>query len=74
MQIRVRLVGAFRVGRFTEQTQDYPCGSSVKDVVARLQLPEQILGIALINDTHATFTDLLHDGDKLTLLPILEGG
>ncbi|HEY5674889.1 MAG TPA: MoaD/ThiS family protein [Malonomonas sp.] len=74
MQITVKLSGAFRVGRFKEQVRTYPSGSSIQQVVDSLQLPEQILGIVLINGVHADFTDLLHDGDTLTILPIVDGG
>ena len=74
MQIKVRLIGAFRIGRFKEELREYPAGTSIRDVVTSLQLPEQILGIVLINGTHAEFADILLDGDQLTILPILEGG
>ncbi len=74
MQIRVKLSGAFRVGRFKEEVLECPQGTSIRQVVERLQLPEQILGIVLINGVHADFEDLLRDGDSLTLLPIVDGG
>lgn len=74
MQITVKLVGAFQVGRFKEDVRCYPVGSSVQDVVDNLQLPQQILGIVLINGVHAGFDDVLSEGDRLTLLPILDGG
>ena len=74
MQIRVKLVGAFQIGRFKEQTCDFHEGTSDQDVATSLQLPEQILGIVLINGIHAEFEDQLYDGDNLTLLPVLDGG
>ena len=74
MQITIKLSGAFRVGRFKEQIRAYPPGSSIQQVVDSLQLPEQILGIVLINGVHADFADLLRDGDVLTIPPIVDGG
>lgn len=74
MKINVKLVGAFRLGRFKEEVRDYQSGVSIRDVVDSLQLPEQILGIVLINGLHAEFEDILKDGDCLTILPILDGG
>jgi len=74
MQITVKLVGAFQVGRFKEEARCYPAGISVQDVVEQLKLPRQILGIVLINGVHAGFDDILVEGDRLTLLPILDGG
>jgi len=74
MQVRVKLVGVFKIDRFRQDVCDYPDGTSVMDVVEQLGLPQQILGIALINGVHADFTAELKDGDDLTLMPILEGG
>ena len=74
MQINVKLVGAFRLDRFKEAVRNYQVGTSVREVVDSLQLPDQILGIILINGVHAEFEDILQDGDSLTILPILEGG
>lgn len=74
MQIKVKLVGAFQLGRFKEEILTYRSGTSVQEVVDSLRLPEQILGIVLINGVHAEFATLLQEGDSLTLLPILDGG
>ncbi|NOQ51184.1 MAG: molybdopterin synthase sulfur carrier subunit [Desulfuromonadales bacterium C00003093] len=74
MKVNVKLVGAFRLGRFKEESRDYRSGTRIQDVLDSLQLPEQILGIVLINGVHAELDDLLHDGDSLTVLPILDGG
>ena len=74
MKINVKLVGMFRLGRFKEKLLEYPCGARVFDVVDDLQLPEDVLGIILINGVHAGEQDSLKDGDALSLLPMLDGG
>ena len=74
MQVTVKLIGVFRIGRFKQVLRDYPQGTSIAQVVDSLQLPEQILGIVLINGVHADFADLLSDGDILTILPLVDGG
>ena len=74
MKVDVKLVGAFRIGRFKQEIREYRAGASIQEVVDHLQLPKQILGIVLINGRHAAFADILHEGDSLTLLPILDGG
>lgn len=74
MQIKLKLVGAFQIGRFKEDVRAYRDSITVQEIVDDLQLPEQILGIVLINGIHATFETVLQDGDSLTLLPILDGG
>jgi len=74
MQVRVKLVGAFRIGRFKEKSLEFDQGVTVQDVVDSLQLPVKILGIALVNGVHAEFSDFLSEGDRLTLMPVLDGG
>lgn len=74
MQIEIRLSGVFRIDRFAREVRDYPDGTRVQDVVNDLALPDQLLGIVVINDHHATVEHRLQDGDCLMLLPLLGGG
>ena len=74
MQITVSLHGVFRIDRFKMQTLDVPTGCTIQDIVATLQLSPDLLGTVLINRTHAKLTDVLHAGDTLMILPLLEGG
>ncbi|SHI74581.1 hypothetical protein SAMN02745165_00743 [Malonomonas rubra DSM 5091] len=74
MQVRVKLVGVFKIDRFRQEMCDYPEGITVMEVARQLGLSEKILGIALINGVHSGFDSILQDGDDLTLMPILEGG
>ncbi|MDA3902115.1 MAG: MoaD/ThiS family protein [Desulfuromusa sp.] len=74
MNIKVRLFGLFRIDRFKEDIRSIPPGTSAQAVIDDLQLPATMLGIILINDIHAEASDLLSDGDCLTLLPLLDGG
>jgi len=74
MQMTVKLHGVFRIGRFKEMPRHYPPGTRVRQVVDDLAIPEQLLGIVLINGKHAGSNDLLREGDVLSLLPFLDGG
>lgn len=74
MNIKVRLFGFFRIDRFKEEELTVQEGSSARQVVEELQLPLQHLGIVLINERHAQLDDRLHEGDTLSLLPLLGGG
>ncbi len=74
MQITVSLHGVFRIDRFKLETLEYPDDSCVQKVIDDLQIPAKLLGTILINKIHAKSTDILHDGDILMLLPLLEGG
>ena len=74
MQIKISLHGVFRIGRFKEQLCDYPVDSNVQNIIDALQIPVKLLGIILINGVHADAETILHEGDTLMLLPLLEGG
>ena len=74
MKISVSLHGVFRIKRFKVQAFEYSAGSNAQKVIDELQIPVKLLGIILINGTHAKADDILHDGDTLMLLPLLEGG
>ncbi len=70
----VKLVGIFQIGRFKEESREYPTGTSVRKVLDELHIPDPLLGIVLINEIHAGVEDMLHDGDTLCLLPFIDGG
>lgn len=72
--VKIKLAGAFRVNRFEEESREVPAGTTVRQVVDALQLPEGLLGIYVVNDCHANTDYLLSDGDILKILPILDGG
>lgn len=74
MNIDISLHGVLRIGRFEEAVREYPPGTRVQDVVEDLGLPEHLLGIVVINDRHAGVDSMLEDGDRLMLLPLLDGG
>ena len=74
MQIHISLHGVFRIGRFKLETRTYPEGTRAQKIIDDLQIPVTLLGIVMINDVHAGPDTELHDGDKLMLLPLLEGG
>jgi len=74
MKITISLHGVFRIDRFKLETLDYPDGSSAQKVIDDLQIPAKLLGTILINRVHAKQIDILHDGDTLMILPLLEGG
>ena len=74
MKVTIKLVGPFRIGRFKEETRNFPSATTVQEVVDELRIPCSLLGIVLINDLHAGLEDLLKDGDTLSLLPFIDGG
>lgn len=74
MKITVKLFASFRTGRFTMEERDYPEGSTVGQVAQALNLPEQELGIMLVNSRHVKPGHVLSEGETLALFPLLGGG
>ena len=74
MHITISLHGVLRIDRFKREIRNYPVGSCVQNIIEDLQISPILLGIILINEVHANADSLLHDGDTLMLLPLLEGG
>lgn len=74
MQITVKLFATFRVGRFNTKNCKYPEGTMVKDVVTALSLPEEKLGILMINSRHVDLDRVLAEGETLAIFPLVGGG
>ena len=74
MQINVKLIGLFQTDRFKQQDLVFPEETRVQDVIEQLQLPQQLFGIVLVNDLHAGTGTVLREGDRLVLMPIVDGG
>lgn len=74
MNITVKLFASFRAGRFEIETRDYPEGTTVADVADSLNLPQNELGIMMVNNRHVKLDRRLADGETLALFPLLGGG
>ena len=74
MQITVKLFATFRAGRFEIEKREYPTETTVADVVKDLELPEQKLGILMINSRHVALDRVLVDGETLAIFPLVGGG
>lgn len=74
MQVTLKLVGVFCIGRFKEERRSYPEMTTLSDIIGDLGIPLPLLGIILINGTHAGINDPFREGDTITLLPLIDGG
>lgn len=73
MQVTIKLYASFSIGRFTSAVYDYPDGTTIERIVAGFGLPTERL-IQLRNWNHAAIEEVVHDGDTISLLPMLGGG
>lgn len=73
MQITVKLHAIIRVGRFASASREYPCGTTIEEIMRELRIPERELGMIEVNGRLAEPRQLLRDGDVLSLFPLVGG-
>jgi sulfur-carrier protein len=74
MKVTVKLFATFRIGRFGEESREYPQGTTVGSVITELSLPLDEIGATLINHRHVEEDHQLQDGDTLSIFPLVGGG
>ncbi len=74
MRIKVKLFANFRDGRFVVEDQEYPPGTCIADIVKKLGIEPEEIGIILLENKHAEPEQELKDGANLALFPLLGGG
>ena len=50
MKVTVKLFASFQAGRFNKEIRDYPDQTSIGSIVQELNIPEEEVGILLLND------------------------
>lgn len=74
MKITVKLFATFQKGRFVIEAREYPPGTLVGEIVAELRIPEESLGIVMVNHRHVPLDRELAEGDTLAIFPLVGGG
>ena len=74
MKITVKLFATFRNGRFKLAEQEHPVGTNCRTIILGLGLTEAEIGVVMVNGRHATLDHVLHEGDTLSLFPLVGGG
>ncbi len=79
MKIKIHLFANFRDylprGTFTSSCElDVEYSDSVADVLEHLRIPSDHSKIILINGSHSKETDLLKEGDIVSVFPPVAGG
>lgn len=74
MTVTVKLFATFRDGRFKEERRNYPEQTTIGQIIEQLELPEAELGAILLNARHVEKDVVLHDGDTLSIFPLVGGG
>ena len=74
MRITVKLFATFRNGRFKAAQEEHPAGTDCRTIMNGLGLHEEEIGVVMVNGRHATLDHTLHEGDTLSLFPLVGGG
>lgn len=76
IEITIKLFAYYRDGRFDVKTEKYSDGITVQQIIDSigLDLLNDPLGILLVNGCHAKPDDILHNGDTISIFPMLGGG
>ena len=74
MKVTVKLFASFQAGRFKIEIREYPDQTLIGTVVRELNIPEEEVGILLLNAVHAKLEQPLSDGDLLAIFPLVGGG
>ncbi len=74
MQITVKLFASFRIGRFITAIREVGGETAISDVISQLGIPAEEVGTIMLNNRHADPGQLLKEGDRLALFPLVGGG
>jgi len=74
MRVLVSLYSGLRSDRFAEAEVELSEGAAVADLLDKLQIPLQDVGIVVVNARSGTFQQKLQADDRITLIPPIGGG
>ena len=74
MNVTVKLFATLRKGRFEIKDFDIADGTTVREVMDVLDIPEGQATLIFVNGRHAEFDRVLNDGEVLALFPPIGGG
>ena len=74
MKLTVKLFAHFRDNRFVSEVQEYPSGTTIGEIIDRLGIDREDIGITMVNSKHCGFTDTPAEDDILAIFPLVGGG
>ena len=74
MQLTVKLFAYFRDNRFAAEVLQYPDDITVGEIIDRLGIDRDEIGITMINSKHCAFEDTPRESDIVALFPMVGGG
>ena len=77
MLIHITVKSFATLSKYTPDSSDkYPVekGSTVKDLIKQLKVPEKDVRLIFVNNKKGTLTAVLNDNDRVGLFPPIGGG
>lgn len=74
MKLTIKLFANFREGRFDIAEGEYAEGITVGQIVDQLELPQEKLGILMVNSRHVKLERVMSEGETLAIFPLVGGG
>jgi len=74
MRVHVRLFATLRHGRFSRQSIELPEGDSVADLLRLLNIPEEEVGMLLLDGRDVALKTKLASDAVISVFPALGGG
>jgi len=74
MRVFVNLYSTLRLDRFSDAEVELPGDATVADLLDKLQIPLQDVGVVVVNARSGTFQQKLQADDRITLIPPIGGG
>ena len=74
MLVEVRLFATFREGRFKSRQVELAQGTCPADILAQLEIPQNQVGILLVNGRDKPLEYCLTQDDVVSIFPALGGG
>ena len=74
MAVVVKLYATLRQNREEQYEMELASGSTVRDILRKLDIPEEDVGVIMVNARSGTFDQGLGPDDRVTLIPPIGGG
>jgi len=74
MVIKVRLFATFREGRFKKKEIEFSEAGSLSGLLGQLEIPEESVGVLLVNGKDAGGDYKLAANDVVSIFPLIGGG
>jgi sulfur-carrier protein len=73
MEVNVKLFANLQEGRFEERKAEVSDNSRVTDVINKFDLPQEEVSICIVNGRNVDKEHVLHNGDTVSLFPLIGG-